>query len=104
MSSLFKGKKVAGKKHKEDSYNKNWKTEIAAYDSECQGIERDFHKKHMIISGSGMSDLTDEENDVLTLFLNGVSCDEIAKQYKVEIEVITGLLEIIKAKLSLIDK
>ena len=95
---------MAGKKHKEDSYNKNWETEIEAYDTECQQTEREFYNKHMIISGSGKSNLTDEENDVLTLFLNGVPCDEIAKQYNVETEVITGLLDIIKAKLSLIDK
>ena len=95
---------MAGKKHKEDSFNKNWEAEIAAYDAECRQIEREFYKKHIIITDPGMSELTDEENDVLTLFLNGFSCNEIAKQYKIETEVITGLLEIIKAKLSLIDK
>ena len=95
---------MTGKKHKEDSYNKSWEAEIAAYDAECRQTEREFFNKHMIISGSGKSDLTDEENDVLTLFLNGVACDEIAKKYNIETEVITGLLKIIKAKLSLIDK
>ena len=95
---------MAGRKHKEDSSNKNWEAKIAAYDTERQQTEREFYNKHMIISGSGKSDLTDEENDVLTLFLKGVSFDEIAKQYKVETEVITGLLDIIKAKLSLLDK
>ena len=95
---------MAGKKHKEDSYNKSWEAEIAAYDTERQQTEREFYNKHMIISGSGKSNLTDEENDVLTLFLNGVACDEIAKQYNVETEVVTGLLDIVKAKLSLIDK
>ena len=44
---------------------------------------------------------TEEENDVLILFLNGISCSEIANQYKVEEKIITGLMEIIRSKLSL---
>lgn len=93
---------MAGKKCKDESCNPHWKEEIAHYDAECQQIEKEFYAKHIILSDSVISELTEEEIDVLTLYLNGVSCMEIAKQYKVEGNVVTGLLEIIKAKLSLI--
>jgi len=63
-----------------------------------------YLSKHVIVSGSDNSGLTVEENEVLELFLNGVSCGQIASQYEVEEEVITGLLEIIRAKLSLGDE
>ena len=104
MLRLYEESAVAGKKHKDESYNNNWKSEIEAYDSECQRTEKEFYDKHIIISQAGNTELTEEESDVLNLYLNGISCDEIAKQYKVELEVITGLMEIIQAKLSLIDK
>ena len=58
----------------------------------------------IIINESGRSELTDEENEIITLVLNGNSCVEIAKQYEVEVDVISGLLEVIRAKLSLIEK
>jgi len=92
---------VPGKKHRKQSYNENWETEIAEYDAECKKTEKEFFEHHIVIRDSGNSELTEEENAVLVLFLNGVSCEEIAKQYKVEVEVITGLLEIVRAKLSL---
>jgi len=98
----YKEKGVTGKKSKDKTYNENWKAEIDAYDAECQRIEKEFYEKHIIIKVSGNSELTEEENSVLTLFLNGVPCGEIAKQYNVETEVVTGLLEVIRAKLSLI--
>ena len=104
MSKLSEVDYVTGKKHKDNSYNENWKTEIEAYDAECQRIEKEFYKKHIIITESGNSDLTDEENEILILFLNGVSCSEIAKQYKVEEEIVTGLMEIIQAKLSMSNR
>ena len=93
---------MSGIKHKkEDSVNENWESEIAAYDEECRSKEKEFYKTHIIITESGNNNLTAEENEVFTLFLNGVSCKDIAKQYEIEEEVITGLIEIIRAKLSL---
>ena len=86
---------------RESDYNKNWEAEIEAYDKECQSREKFFLDKCMIIPQSGTDKLTPEENEVLTLYLNGVSCEEIAAQNEVEVEVISGLLEIISAKLSL---
>ena len=93
---------MAGRKHKEE-YNKNWKAEITAYDKECQCLEKEFYKTHIIITESSNDGLTVEENEVLNLYLNGFSFEEIAKQYKVEVEVVTGLMEVIRAKLSLTD-
>ena len=92
---------MAGKEQKEASYNKSWEAEIAAYDRECRSHEEEFFKKHIMIAESGKDELTEEENEVLKLYLNGVCIEEIAIQYKVELDVITGLMEIIKAKLSL---
>jgi len=94
---------VVSVKKNEKRYNENWEAEIAAYDAECSRIEREFYEHHLIIKESGNADLTAEENEVLTLYLNGVQCKDIAKQYDVEEEVITGLLEVIRAKLSLYD-
>jgi len=98
---LCEDKPVPGSKSKEKSFNKNWKKEIAGYDDKCKQSEEDFYKHNIIIPESGFSELSEEENDVLILFLNGISCEEIAKQFEVETEIITGLLEIIRAKLSL---
>ena len=94
---------MTAKKKKAKPFNENWEAEIAAYDEECRRREKEFLEKHVIIKGSGSKKLTDDENEVLTLFLNGVSCEDIAKQNKVEVEIVTGLLEIIRAKLSLED-
>ena len=65
--------------------------------------EKEFQKNHVTIKGSGSKKLTVDENKVLTLYLHGASCEEIAKQTDVDVEIVTGLLEIIKAKMSLED-
>jgi len=92
---------VREKKHKNNAFNENWEKEIAAYDEECHTREIEFFEKHVIIKESGSEKLTQEENDILILYLNGIPCNEIAQEYKVEEKIITGLLEIIRAKLSL---
>jgi len=94
---------VAGKKKKKNSYNENWKSEIGAYDKKCRQQELDFYKNHIIIKDSGIEKLTKEENEILVLYLSGLSCSEIAKKFKIETELITSLMEIIKAKLSMDD-
>jgi len=95
---------VAGKKQKKtNNVNPGWEAEIAAYDEDCRLRDEEFRRHSIIITESGNPELTEEENEVLTLFLNGVSCPDIAKQFDVETDLITGLLEIIRAKLSLID-
>ena len=94
---------MAAKKKQKKPFNENWEAEIAEYDAECRRREQEFLKNHIIIKESGSEKLTDDENEVLTLFLNGVPCEDIAKQFKVEVEIVVGLLEIIKAKLSLED-
>ena len=93
---------MAGKKQKEKSINENWESELAAYDAECANIEKEFYEKHFVVTKSGYSELTKEENKVFILYLNGIPCAEIAKQFSVENEVISGLIEVIKAKLSVI--
>jgi len=93
---------VSVKKHKKEVFvNENWEAEIAAYDEECRCTDQEFYDKNIIITQAESNGLTVEENEVMNLFLNGVTCENIAKQYEVEVEVITGLLEIIRAKLSL---
>ena len=91
---------MAGKKQKEKSINENWEEAIAAYDAEYARIEKEFYGKHFIINESGNSELTEEENEVFILYLNGVPYAEIANQFSVENDVITGLIEVIKTKLS----
>ena len=89
---------------KKEEYNPNWESEIAAYDAECSAREAEFKNQHIVFEGSsGVSDLTEEENEVFTLMLKGSSCSEIADQFGVEEELILGLAEIIRAKLSLSD-
>ena len=92
---------MPGSKSKEKSFNKNWKKEIALYDDKCRQFEEDFFKHNIIIPESGFSELSEEENNVLMLFLNGISCEKIAMQFEVETGIITGLLEVISAKLFL---
>jgi len=94
---------VAGKKQKDTPFNENWGSEIKAYDEECHRIEHNFHEKHVLIKDSGSDKLTGEENEVLALFLKGIPYSEIANIFDVETDIITGLLEIIQAKLSLDD-
>jgi hypothetical protein len=89
-------------KHKhQDEFNPNWETEIAEYDKACAKEDRDFKRHFMVITEAGHKSLSVDENEVLKLFLNGVSCKEIAKQAKVEPEEVEALLEIIRAKLSM---
>ena len=95
---------MAGKKQKKISgVTENWEAEIAAYDEDYRLRDAEYKRYAIIVSESGNSELTEEENEVLTLYLNGVSCIDIAKQFEVEVELITGLLEIIQAKLTLIE-
>ncbi|MFC1538465.1 hypothetical protein ACFL6H_03495 [Candidatus Latescibacterota bacterium] len=106
MSNLYKGMEVTVKKKKKGErkpFNKNWEAEITEYDKKCGRIEDEYRKNHIVIKDSGSNKLTAGENEVLTLFINGVSCREIAEKTEVEEEVVTGLLELIRAKLSLED-
>ena len=95
--------RLFNKKTLSSTFNKNWESEITAYDEECNRQEKEFFEKHFILKKSGTDKLTKEENEILNLYLSGVSCETIAEQSGVEIEVVTGLLEIIRAKLSLND-
>lgn len=83
--------------------NENWEAEIASYDTDREAVDREFNRRHIIISESGTSGLTAEENEVFQLVLKGISCSEIAERYGVEENLITALVEIIRAKLSLSD-
>ena len=84
-------------------FNENWESELEAYDEVCRLREEDFRKHYIVINEAGKSELTDEEYEVITLVLSGKTCVEIAKQHEVEVELITGLLEVIRAKLSMIE-
>jgi len=92
---------MPGKHKHQDDFNPNWETEIAEYDKACEKQERDFRRHFMVITEGGHKTLSADENEVLKLFLNGVSCREIAKQAKVEPEEVEALIEIIRVKLSL---
>ena len=93
---------MPGQSRKRDEVNENWEAEIAAYDEDCKKREREFREHFMVITEAGHASLTDEENEVLRLYLNGITCEEIAKQNQIEVEVVAGLLEIIRAKLSMV--
>ena len=102
--SPYKKPVATGEKQKKTSgANTDWEAEIAAYDEDCRCRDEEYKKHAITVNETVNSDLTEEENEVLTLFLNGASCDEIASKLVVEVELITGLMEIIRAKLSLID-
>ena len=88
-------------KFKKVEYNENWKSEIASYDNECRHGDEEFRKHALKICDLGNEVLTEEEYEVITLYLKGVSCSEIAKQCGVEQEIVSGLLDVISAKLSL---
>ena len=88
-------------KHKDD-FNKNWEAEIAAYDKSCREREKVYQEHAMIIDGD-KEDLTEEENLVLKCYLKGMSIADIAKEGEVDEGFVYGLMEIIRAKLSLID-
>ncbi len=84
-----------------EEYNENWESEIASYDNESRHSDEEFRKHALVVHDPGNEVLTEEENEVLTLYLNGVSCSEIANQCEVEPEIVSGLLDVISAKLSL---
>ncbi len=90
-------------RRKREDINENWQADIAAYDAECEAEEREFRKKHLLIRSEGSPDLTPEENEVFDSLLRGIPCEEIAEQYGVEKDIIIGLIEVIRAKLSLSD-
>jgi len=81
--------------------NPDWEREIAKYDSARAGEDREFRSHHLLIPESGNPNLTVEENEVFNCILRGLPPDEVAEMYGVEVGVITGLCEIIRAKLSL---
>lgn len=85
-----------------NDYNENWEAEIEAYDKACREREKVYQQHALIIDGD-KDDLTEEENLVLQSYLKGMSISEIAKEAEVDVDLVTGLLEVIKAKLSLID-
>ena len=91
------------KDSRQDRMNEDWREAIAAYDAEREKKEHEYREHHLTISGEGSDKLTDEENEVLRLYLSGSTVDEIAEQADVEPEVITGLIEVIQAKLSLAE-
>ncbi len=95
---------TAQNKHTGDytgDYNENWESQIAEYHDECKKREMEFLKTHMVVPDSGIDSLDDAENEVLRLVLQGLSCQEIAQETKTDSEMVFGLLEIIRAKLSL---
>jgi len=92
---------VADDPDNKQDHSENWEADIAAYDEECRCHDREFYSRHYIIAESGSKKLTEEENEVLTLYLNGMTCPEIAEMFRIETEVITSLMEIIRLKLSL---
>jgi hypothetical protein len=98
---LFKEIRLAEKKiHRNEDYNENWEAEIAAYDEECQIREKEFIKKHIMFDETGSVDLTDEENNLLSLYLDGTPYDEIAKNCEIDEEEVDAYMEIIRLKLS----
>jgi hypothetical protein len=89
-----------GEKRPNADRTQDWEAVMAEFDAETERQDREFRDHHLVISDQGHPSLTEEENEVLTHFLQGVSCEEMAKQYRVEVEVITGLIAVIQAKLS----
>lgn len=92
---------MPGKHTHQDDFNPNWEAEIAAYDDACEKQEREFSRHFMVITEAGHKSLSADENEVLKLFLNGLTSKEIARQAKVDPEEVAALLEIIRAKLSM---
>ena len=87
---------------RKEKFNENWEAEIEAYDKTCREREKVYQDHALIIDGD-KEDLTEEENLVLRSYLKGMSVSEIAKEAEVDADIVSGLLEVIKAKLSLID-
>ncbi len=92
---------MPGKDHKKEDFNPNWEAEISDYDEQCKTLDREYYAHHLVVNSKIREALKDEERLILDLFLSGMSCEEIAKQNQVMVEVVTGLLEIIQAKLSI---
>ena len=92
---------MAAGKLKRDNFSENWEAKIADYDEMCRARDNEFYTKHLVIPKSGSTELTEEENEVLALYLSGVTCEDIASQHDVEIGVVVGLIEVIRTKLSL---
>jgi hypothetical protein len=88
---------------KNEDCNENWEAEIAAYDAEREAEDKEFKRKYVIIDGSGNSSLTEEENLVFGMLLRGIPLSEIAGQAGIDEDEIAGLVEIIRAKLSISD-
>lgn len=85
---------------KEEDYNRNWEAEIAKFDAECAADEKEFREHSLVFGGNG-TPLTEEESMVFDMVLQGLPLCEVAGQCGVEEDMIAGLVEIIRAKLSL---
>ncbi len=86
---------------KKEDFNENWEADIAAFDAEREAEEKEYHEKNIIFDGTDNPKLTAEENEVFNMVLRGIPLSEIADQYGIEEDVIYGLVEVIRAKLSL---
>jgi DNA-binding NarL/FixJ family response regulator len=95
-------KKKAGKED-EKPFNENWEAEIAEYDKECSAHDVEYLKTHIVIDEAGSKKLDEAENEILVLYLNGSSCKEIADKYELDEQVVTEMIAVIKAKLSMGD-
>jgi DNA-binding CsgD family transcriptional regulator len=86
-----------------EPFNEDWEKEIAAYDAACDENDREFRNRNLVVGNPGCPDLTPEENEVFELVLKGIPCSEIAERFGVEESLIIGLIEVIRAKLSISD-
>ena len=84
-------------------YNENWEAEIAAFDADIRKQEETYRKSHLVMDEGGYSCLNEEENELIALYLKGSSCEDIAEQMDVEIDVVESSIELIKAKLAIED-
>jgi len=91
------------KKARKDTGGADWERKIAAYDEECRERERAFLSHHVVITDKKHERLTEEENVVFNHLLNGVTCEEMAKEIGIETSEVVGIIEIIRAKLSIED-
>lgn len=90
-------------RQKNGGVNENWEAEIAKYDAEQAAVEENFRKHYLLFGGAENADLTEDENAVFGMVLQGIPLSEIAEQAGVDEDTIAGLVEIIRAKLSLSD-
>ena len=83
-------------------FNENWEAEFSQFDEEQQAAEDAYRRNVVVVGQSGHhAELDDDEQEILTLVLNGVSIDEIAGQCGVDPNVVIGYIEVIRAKLAL---